>query len=416
MVKYNESQFQGTDNTILEQCRTRKLSIDEEEYICTTCKNHLKKNAIPDISVSNGLQLDEITHELNDLNSLESVFISRRIPFMKLLALPRGKQRAIHGCVVNIPVNPEESVSVLPRPPSADAFITVKLKRKLQYRGHVRIHTVRPQKIEDALHCLKYDLKNSLYDDVIINENWKEKSEEGNPDMWNSLTGTQSECHEQEREDSSESMSQKEDQKEDEEEDPRTKLGGIAFDSCVQPKDISAESNLFMSYAPGENKRPKAFREDDNSEELSFPQLFPSGKFGLSMKRAKKLSMKKYFQTRILNCDNRFAKNTDYLFYAQYRCEAKDLYDSLSVALRKGKNKDYTAGDLKQNLSEFIRTDLGVHFIQKVRGSPAYFNKLFYDLLGMIRNLGPCTWFVTLSAADLKWTDTLIIRPRKKKC
>ena len=27
----------------------------------------------------------------------------------------------------------------------------------------------------------------------------------------------------------------------------------------------------------------------------------------------------------------------------------------------------------------------------------------------MIRNLGPCTWFVTLSAADLKWTDTLSI-------
>ena len=37
------------------------------------------------------------------------------------------------------------------------------------------------------------------------------------------------------------------------------------------------------------------------------------------------------------------------------------------------------------------------------------FNKLFYDLLGMIINLGPCTLFVTLSAADLKWTDTLSI-------
>ena len=53
-------------------------------------------------------------------------------------------------------------MSVLPRHPSAYAFITVKLKRKLQYRGHVR-----PQKIEDALHCLKYDLKNTFYDDVM---------------------------------------------------------------------------------------------------------------------------------------------------------------------------------------------------------------------------------------------------------
>lgn len=30
-----------------------------------------------------------------------------------------------------------------------------------------------------------------------------------------------------------------------------------------------------------------------------------------------------------------------------------------------------------------------------------------YDLLGMIRQLGPCTLFLTLSAADLKWTDTM---------
>lgn len=27
----------------------------------------------------------------------------------------------------------------------------------------------------------------------------------------------------------------------------------------------------------------------------------------------------------------------------------------------------------------------------------------------MIRHLGPCTWFITLSAADLKWTDTIQI-------
>ncbi|XP_062600070.1 uncharacterized protein LOC134261665 [Saccostrea cucullata] len=32
---------------------------------------------------------------------------------------------------------------------------------------------------------------------------------------------------------------------------------------------------------------------------------------------------------------------------------------------------------------------------------------MLYDLLGMIRQLGPCTWFLTLSAADLKWSDTI---------
>lgn len=32
----------------------------------------------------------------------------------------------------------------------------------------------------------------------------------------------------------------------------------------------------------------------------------------------------------------------------------------------------------------------------------------------MIRQLGPCTWFLTLSAADLKWTDTMKVLARKQ--
>ena len=82
---------------------------------------------------------------------------------------------------------------------------------------------------------------------------------------------------------------------------------------------------------------------------------------------------------------------------------------ALALAYEKEKDNNVTAGDLKANVSDTVRKDLGVCFLQKIRGSPAYFNKLFYDLLGMIRQLGPCTWFVTLSAADLKWPDTIKI-------
>ena len=66
---------------------------------------------------------------------------------------------------------------------------------------------------------------------------------------------------------------------------------------------------------------------------------------------------------------------------------------------------DFTAGDLKNKVSSFIHNELGINYLQNIRGSPAFYNKM-YDLLGMIRQLGACTWFITLSAADLKWTDT----------
>ena len=123
--------------------------------------------------------------------------------------------------------------------------------------------------------------------------------------------------------------------------------------------------------------------------------------------------MKKYFNARLLNADGRFAQSTEYLFYAQYRCEAQDVANSLSIGLRKckGKAHNITAGQIKdaQEIRKLIRDDLSINFLQKVRGSPAYFNKLLYDLLGMVRQLGNCTWFLTLSAADLKWTDTIQI-------
>ena len=51
----------------------------------------------------NGLQLCEVPPELSGLNPLELRLISQRVPFMKMVALPSGKQRSIHqhGPAVN---------------------------------------------------------------------------------------------------------------------------------------------------------------------------------------------------------------------------------------------------------------------------------------------------------------------------
>ena len=45
--------------------------------------------------------------------------------------------------------------------------------------------------------------------------------------------------------------------------------------------------------------------------------------------------------------------------------------------------------------------------MRNIRGSPAYWNAAKLDLLGMIKQLGPPTWFLTLSANDMNWFDLL---------
>ena len=420
---FDETDYSKCDETLLRRCVSGYLHSDNREYICQTCQWNLKRNKLPAQSVGNALQLDDIPEELQNLSALESMLISKRVPFMKVLALPRGKQRAIHGCVVNVPVNPEETYSVLPRLPSSSSIITVKLKRKLQYRGHVIKQSVRPWRVLQALYHLKHTAKNQHYSDVEINEHWDEDAAHDNEELWSSMTAKEESADENsfhikpsdvdKTTSSTDDINDSDQEEENYDQEETAQLRGLPFDSCLEPKDISSDKDLLLSIAPGEGKKPVSLYSDKNNEELAFPTLFPKGRFGWDHKRDQKLSLKKYFNARLLNADGRFSQSTEYLFYAQYRCEAEDVANSLSIGLRKckGKVKNITAGQIKdaEEIRKLIRNDLSIHFLQKVRGSPAYYNKLLFDLLGMVRQLGNCTWFLTLSAADLKWTDTIQI-------
>ena len=192
-------------------------------------------------------------------------------------------------------------------------------------------------------------------------------------------------------------------------------LRGVQFDTCIQTEDLSnLLGNEVFSIAPGEGRLPLQVYNDTNNEVLTFPNLFPTGKYGFDVSRPRKLSLRKYFQARLTSFDNRFASNTEYLFYAQYLVEHKQVTDNINIALRKAKlpntnEERVNAGILKnaERLRNLIMHDQGQRFLQNVRGSPAYCRKLLSDLLAMIRQLGPFTFFLTLSAADLRWPDTI---------
>ena len=104
---------------------------------------------------ANGLQLCEVPPELSDLNPLELRFICLSLPFMKMVALPSGKQRSIHGPAVNVPSKVDTICNVLPCLPCQTELVPIKLKRKLSYRGHYMNDYITPQKPINALQFLK---------------------------------------------------------------------------------------------------------------------------------------------------------------------------------------------------------------------------------------------------------------------
>ena len=112
------------------------------------------KGKVPCQAVSNKMELYAVPMQLKCLRKLESVLVSQRIMFDKIVVMPKGKQRKIYNTVCNIPVNCDTVCLSLPRPPESSGIIM--LKRKLKYHGAI---------VYDALDYFK---NNNLHFIVIV--------------------------------------------------------------------------------------------------------------------------------------------------------------------------------------------------------------------------------------------------------
>ena len=162
-------------------------STDGRTWLCVTCDRALKKGKMPRQAKANGLSLIDIPPELEQLNQMEIRLLSRRIPFMKIVALPKGKQKAIHGPAVNVPTQLDTICNLLPRLPNECEIIPMKLKRRLCYKSHYMYDLVHVQNIIDALNWL---IENNIhYSDVKMNKTWAEEWNKDDPELWQVLTG-----------------------------------------------------------------------------------------------------------------------------------------------------------------------------------------------------------------------------------
>jgi hypothetical protein len=186
--------------------------------------------------------------------------------------------------------------------------------------------------------------------------------------------------------------------------------GGPQTCSALLVENPETDNHIY-SIAPAEGQKPLSILFDNGFEEMSNPDKFCDGTFGFFTERSVKLTYRKYFNQRLLNVDGRFSKDIDYLFVAQYIVECKQILDdAFNYAWRqKPHNNSITASQAKDPrcLNEYVRNDKAFRFMKNVRGSPPYYQRTFYELLAMIRQLGAPTWFFTLSAADLKWPDMI---------
>ncbi|XP_058472555.1 uncharacterized protein LOC131445864 [Solea solea] len=375
-------------------------------WICRTCHSKINNKQIPPECVVNNLDVHDVPPELACLNSLEQHLIALHIPFMKVLALPKGGQNGVHGPVTCVPANIVETNNLLPRSNMEGSLLRVKLKRKLTYKGHYEYQYVDTMRIRQALSYLKQN--NMYYKDVDFNEDWLNDF-----------------CREQENEsvvqDSDVCVGKDETPaKVDEGEDEllHDRQQHCMFqDTCLMPVDIGQETldqyyEGVFNVAPAEGNSPVKLLSNRENEAKCFPVLFPQGHSVFHDNREHRLTLSRYFNNRILHADGRFAQNVEYIFFAQYMSELEQVVSNVSIALRKGKGSHVPKRvrdvvNNEESLRKLLEFDDGYRFLKPIRGTPSFWQAAQRDLLACVRQLGVPTWFCSFSAADMRWTNLL---------
>ena len=386
-------------------------SVDNKEWVCKTCHSHLIKNKLPPCAIANDMAFPQ-KPDFFDLNELECRLLAPRIAFQKLMQAPRGKQLKIHGNIVNVPADVNDTVRMLPRLHSQSSTIKINLKRKLQYKSSALSLNVRPYKVVEAA---KWLINNSkLYRDegVQLDREWISKYNvemtQDQMDDNDCATSLSQNCNEINSTDTV--LLDDNESSEDEGE-----LPAGTTDTMLTPADFveNNEHQHILNVAPAEGNRPLSVFRDKYSEELAYPGIFV-GQARLDHKhRQVKVNYSDICKSELRRSDRRAAMCVENIFYKTKKLQMKILLGKSNIALRKckGNNRNISAAQLKQEgaVDKLIKLDEGYKFLNALRGSPPYFEKAKRDLFAMIRQLGRATLFCSFSSAETHWLHLLRI-------
>ena len=160
----------------------------------------------------------------------------------------------------------------------------------------------------------------------------------------------------------------------------------------------------------GQGQIPTNWIREENHDVIAFFELYPDGKGGVNAKRQIRISKTDFFSTKFLNWNKMYAKNSDYLFVCQQFLERHLLESNVSVAGQKGKI------DKRPDGTKLLSVNSAFDIFGKIPGTPQYWKNYRNELFARMEQLGPFTFFFTLSAAEMKWFEvtTAILHVEKE--
>ncbi|CAF4391999.1 unnamed protein product [Rotaria socialis] len=232
--------------------------------LCATCRKDIILNKVPTLCLSNGLAFYEIPNCLKILTELEERLISPRIPFMVIRSLGSCKQFGLKGNLVNVPMNVDTNVSILPRSFSDTHTIQLKLMRQMKNKNAFMYETIRPKVVHTAV---KYLVEQALYKDegIVISHDWiNEYSNERENFIIND---------DDKKFDEDENIN-KDFEDEDERNECDDKPINPSATETLLNDEVDDQNDVGIKFAPGENNRPISILMDLKVDELTFPKIY----------------------------------------------------------------------------------------------------------------------------------------------
>ena len=382
---------------------------ENNNYFCLTCDYHIKKKKVPDMATSNGLGFRDLPEYLTDLTPLEERLVSPVLPFLYIMPLLKTQlygELGMRGSVVCIPIDLNTSVEVLPRQFNESSVIQVKLKRMISHASHYMFETVRPDRIKKSI---EYLVNTTLYKDLnikidleyleemcqyetipfVVQEEDKDILQAIDSDNESDLASDCSEICEDLVEDDA--------------------VINDRYENLNNDKDSDNNNNIQI-IAPGEGKRPIPWLKNENIFHICFPSIFGGendirrdGETGKLVVSITKMA-KSYIRNYKLKCGVPIV-----IFFLYCMKMEHHVSSTIAVCMRKSKTKHVRAKNVveKNYVTNLVAHNNAFNFLQTVKFTPAYFHKLFKNVLAMIRQLGAPTFFITLSCAERTWPEIL---------
>ena len=399
---------------------TNYTSISNEEWICHTCSSSLRDGKIPKLSVSNGMKWPDKPPQLN-LHQLEERLVALRIPFMQIRELPRGGQYSLKGNVINVPVDIQPTINCLPRPMDENFTVAIQLKKKLSYKKVDFKENVRPLRVLSALHWLMNNSELYKKSGIVVDDNWfQEVTESAEDTVREFLEVSKEQCKDK---NNAENEKQKQDMTNENdieasndydsdhysEIDANDHVGNI--DTLVDDADIDNKYNKVFTFAPGEGQHPLSLYQDKDAEYLCFPAIFCGQTPPSRDERLVPVHYSDIVKWELRSVDRRAAQSVPNIFFKHKKLQMKQISDKVNLAVRRCKKRGQkiTAAEARDSsyVDKLVNLDEGYYIFRQLRNSPAYLETRKKDIFAMIRQLSLPTWFMSLSAADTRWTDLL---------